>query len=64
LDTIAWKVLADLLTPDGAFAAYPPEGLERVIQMRIAAEAERAGVSAPDLFQAFQRAMEEFTGPG
>ena len=62
LDGAAWRVLSDLLTPDGAFAALPPGGLQSLIEMRLEREAARLGVPLDDLARAFERAMAELTG--
>lgn len=62
MDSLAWKIVADLFTPDGRFATYDPDGLEQLIRLRAAEEAQRAGVSAVDLMQAVQKAMADLLG--
>jgi hypothetical protein len=62
LDGAAWRVLSDLLTPDGAFATLPPEGLQSLIELRLEREATRMGVPLEDLAKAFERAMVDLTG--
>jgi hypothetical protein len=62
LDGIAWRVLSDLCRPGGELATLPPEGLERLIALRLAEEAQRAGVPLEALADAFGRAMVELTG--
>lgn len=62
LDAIAWRVLSDLMTPDGAFATLPPDGLEQLIELRLKKEATRLGVPLHDLVRAFERAMIDLTG--
>jgi hypothetical protein len=64
LDDTAWRVLSDLLTPDGAFATLPPAGLQELIALRLAREAERTGLPLPDLAAAFERALADFSGAG
>jgi hypothetical protein len=64
LDGIAWRVLSDLLTPDGAFATLPPDGLQHMIQLRLEEEAARHAVSLEALGLAFERAMLDLTGAG
>ena len=61
-ESVAWRILADLMTPDGAFAALPPDGLEQLIEMRLKQEAQRLGLALPDLTRAFRRAMIDLTG--
>jgi hypothetical protein len=63
-DAVAWRVLADLMTPDGAFARLPPDGLEQLIEMRLTQEAQRLGLALPDLVRAFERAIIDLTGHG
>jgi len=63
-DAVAWRVLADLMTPDGAFATLPPDGLEQLIEMRLTKEAQRLGLALPDLVRAFERAIIDLTGHG
>ena len=62
LETVAWRVLSDLMTPDGAFAMLPPEGLQQLIELRLEKEAERLGVPLSDLARAFERAIVDLTG--
>ena len=64
LDRIAWRVLADLCRPDGAFSRLPPEHLARLIGLRLAEEAERERMPLEALADAFDRALREFTGAG
>ena len=62
LDAVAWAVFSDLLTPDGAFASLPPDGLRALIEQRLEREATRLGVPLPDLAIAFENAMVDRTG--
>ncbi|MGI8423861.1 MAG: hypothetical protein ACR2NO_07090 [Chloroflexota bacterium] len=62
LDSAAWRVLSDLVTPDGAFATLPPDGLQVLIELRLQKEAQRLGVPLDDLARAFERAMVDLTG--
>jgi hypothetical protein len=62
LDEIAWRVLSDLCRPGGEFGTLPPEGLQRLISLRLTEEADRHGVAPEELGRAFTRAMEELTG--
>ena len=64
LDGIAWRILSDLCRPGGEFATMPPEGLQRLIGLRLQQEAGRAGVAPEALAAAFTRAMAELTGAG
>ncbi|HEX2325679.1 MAG TPA: hypothetical protein VHQ00_09785 [Chloroflexota bacterium] len=64
LDAIAWRVLSDLCRPGGEFGTLPPEGLQRLISLRLTEEATRNGVAPEALGEAFTRAMEELTGAG
>ena len=61
-DSVAWRILADLMTPDGAFATLPPDGLEQLIELRLKKEAQRLGLALPELTRAFQRALVDLTG--
>ena len=62
LDDAAWRVLSDVMRPDGAFASLPPDGLQQLIELRLQKESERLGVSLDDLARAFERAMVDLTG--
>jgi hypothetical protein len=62
LDGIAWRVLSDLCRPGGELATLSPAGLERLLGLRLAEEAQRAGVPLEALADAFGRAMAELTG--
>ena len=62
LDDAAWRVLTDLMTPGGEFAALSPQGLQQLIQMRLEKEATRLGVPPEALGRAFERAMVELRG--
>jgi hypothetical protein len=62
LEQIAWRVLADLCRPDGAFATYEPDALRGLIAWRLAEEARRASVSLEALTQVFEQATCELTG--
>ncbi|HEU5314805.1 MAG TPA: hypothetical protein VFX49_01760 [Chloroflexota bacterium] len=62
LDAVAWRVLTDLVTPDGAFATLPPDGLRTLIEQRLEREATRLGVPLADLAIAFENAMVDLTG--
>jgi hypothetical protein len=64
LDEIAWRVLTDLCRPGGEFATLPPEGLQRLISLRLDEEARRAAVAPAALAEAFTRAMVDLTGSG
>ncbi len=64
LDDVAWRILSDLMTPDGAFATLAPEALQRLIELRLEREAERLGVPLTDLARAFEHAMTDLTGSG
>jgi hypothetical protein len=64
LDAVAWRVLSDLCRPGGEFGTLPPEGLQRLISLRLTEEADRHGVAPEALGEAFTRAMEELTGAG
>jgi hypothetical protein len=64
LDGIAWRMLSDLCRPGGEFATLPPEGLQRLIGLRLQQEASRVGVAPEALAEAFNRAMVELTGAG
>ena len=64
LEEIAWRVLTDLCRPGGEFATLPPEGLQRLISLRLDEEARRAGVAPAALAEAFTRAMVDLTGSG
>jgi hypothetical protein len=59
---VAWRVLTDLVTPDGAFATLPPDGLRDLIEQRLEHEATRLGVPVADLAIAFENAMVDLTG--
>jgi hypothetical protein len=58
-DQIAWRVLADLCRPDGAFSRFAPHELQQVIGLRLAEEATRHGVPVEALAAAFERALHE-----
>lgn len=62
VDDAAWRVLHDLLTPDGAFATLAPEGLQELIGLRLAREADRLHTDRDVMARAFERALREFTG--
>ncbi len=62
LDDAAWRVLSDLMTPDGAFATLPPDGLQQLIALRLEREADRLALPLPDLAAAFERALSDLTG--
>ena len=62
LNDVAWRILSDLMTPDGAFASLAPEALQSLIELRIERESEQLGVSVSDLARAFERAMTDLTG--
>jgi len=62
VEQIAWRVLTDLCRPGGEFATLPPEGLERLIGLRLAEEARRADVDPQLMGEAFFRALRELTG--
>jgi hypothetical protein len=64
LDAIAWRMLSDLCRPGGEFATLPPDGLQRLIGLRLQQEATRVGVAPEALAEAFNRAMAELTGAG
>ncbi len=64
LDAVAWRVLDDLLRPDGAFAGLPAAGLEQLIRLRLGEEARRLGVAPERLAAAFGDAARELTGTG
>jgi hypothetical protein len=64
VDQIAWRILHDLCRPGGELATLSPEGLERLIGMRLIHEASRAVVPVESLAEAFNRAMGELTGAG
>ncbi len=64
LDDVAWRILSDLMTPDGAFATLAPEALQSLIELRLEREAEQLDVPLTDLARAFEHAMTDLTGSG
>jgi|GEM_PF-3997640 len=62
LDAVAWRVLDDLLRPDGAFAGLAPAGLAQLIHLRLDEEARKLGVAPERLAAAFDHATRELTG--
>ncbi len=55
-------MLSDLLRPDGAFAGYAPDGLRRLIDLRLDREAKGSSLAPEALAEAFERALRELTG--
>jgi hypothetical protein len=62
LDRIAWDVLTDLVRRHEGLGDLTAEGLRRLIAMRLEQEAAEAGVSAPAMGAAFDRALLELIG--